>query len=129
MNTPKDSKYTNWNLIIGNTVGFFIYFLEMVISIYIISREFVNPQIVICVLVVASQFPFLMSNTKKKKGLWVYELFSNRIHHMYSRSIKSSLKKIATRQYCKILFYELYRLVSTYLYSVVTTGWVRRFAL
>ena len=39
----------------------------MVISIYIISREFVNPQIVICVLVVTSQFPFLMSNTKKRK--------------------------------------------------------------
>ena len=28
-----------------------------------------------------------------------------------------------------ILFNETYRLVSTYLYSVVTTGWVRRFAL
>ena len=31
--TLKDTKYENWKLIIGITVDFFIYFLELVISI------------------------------------------------------------------------------------------------
>ena len=44
------------NLIVINMFSFFLSFLELVISIWIISHEVVNPAIMITVFVVISQF-------------------------------------------------------------------------